>query len=75
LTSAGAVFDDRQTGLHRGEHGHPAGMTELERAPDVGGVEQTLDGDAIGTARFDEQRQAAMESPAACLERTRAQEW
>ena len=44
------VLDDRHAGLDRRQHRDAARVPELQRAAHVDGVEQVLDGDAVGPA-------------------------
>ena len=44
------VLDDRHAGLDRGQHGDAARVPELQRAADVDGMEEVLDGDAVWPA-------------------------
>ena len=48
LHLGGRVLDDGAAGLDGGEHGHAAGVPQLQRAAGVDGVKQVLDGDAVG---------------------------
>ena len=59
LDLGGRVFDDRHAGLDRRQHGDAARVPELQRAAHVGGVEQVLDGDAVGLAVGEQRRPAA----------------
>src|SRR5262245_11171149 len=49
------VFHHRHSGFNRGEHRDATRMTKFQRTANVDGVEQILDGYAIGTA-FRDQR-------------------
>jgi hypothetical protein len=60
LHFGGRVFSDVRAALHRGEHRHAARMPQLQRAPDVEGVEQVLDRHAIRPALGEKRRQAAV---------------
>jgi hypothetical protein len=46
----GGVLDHLATSLDRGEHGHTAGMTELQRTPRVNRMEDILNCHALGAA-------------------------
>src|SRR2546422_545919 len=60
LDLRGRVLGYRQPGFNGCEHCDAARVSELQRAPDVGGVEQILDRDTIGPAVVDQCRQPAM---------------
>ena len=51
LDLGGRVFDQRNPRLDCSKHGHATRVTELERGARVDGVEDALDGDAVGAMR------------------------
>ena len=56
------VLDHLAAGLDGGEHRDAARVPELQRAADVDGVKQVLDGDAVGPAGGEQRRQLAVDA-------------
>ena len=71
LISAGAYSNTGRPGLDGGEHRHAARVSQLQRAPDVDGEEQVLDGDALRPAFLQQDRSAGCESAGASRETRR----
>ena len=61
LHFGGRVFHHFAPGLDRGEHGHAAGVPQLQGAAGVDRVKEVFDGDAVGARGGQEARELAVD--------------